>query len=205
MSLFVKICGITRVTDALRAAELGISAIGLNFWPSSKRHVTLETAAEIARALSPGVLKVGVFVNASAEAVHRAEQACGLDLVQFHGDESPAFCAQWGDRAIRAIRLHSPADLDQLAQYRSVRMILVDAAVEGAYGGTGVTANWQLARQACETGAQILLAGGLTPGNVAEAVRAVGPAGVDVAGGVESTPGIKDADKMRAFVAAARG
>jgi len=202
-TLFIKICGITRADDALAASALGVSAIGLNLWPKSKRHVSLEAAEAIARAVPKGVLKVGVFVNAVEADIRRAEAACGLDLVQFHGDEPPAFCAQWGNRVIRAFRLRSDADLAALNDYRFARMALVDAAVEDAYGGTGSTADWALARKASASGIPILLAGGLTPGNVADALRAAHPAGVDVAGGVESAPGIKDRAKLRVFVAAA--
>jgi len=202
-TLFIKICGITRADDALAASALGVSAIGLNLWPKSKRHVSLEAAEAIARAVPKGVLKVGVFVNATEADIRRAESACGLDLVQFHGDESPAFCAPWGNRVIRAFRLRSDADLVALNDYRFARMALVDAAVEGTYGGTGSTADWSLARKASASGIPILLAGGLTPENVADALRAAQPAGIDVAGGVESAPGIKDRAKLRAFVAAA--
>lgn len=203
-STFVKICGITRIEDAVNAAACGADAIGLNFWPESSRYVSMETAAAIARALPATVRKVGVFVNATVDEIMRVEVACGLDLLQLHGDESPEFCARWGTRAIRALRLRNEEDIAQIAEYSSIGMILVDAAVKGKYGGTGTVANWPLARKACACGVPVILAGGLTPDNIAEAIREVQPFGVDVAGGVESAPGIKDAGKMRAFIAGAK-
>jgi phosphoribosylanthranilate isomerase len=204
--MFVKVCGITRVDDALAAARLGASAIGLNFYAKSKRCVTLETAAAISRALPLGVLRIGLFVNASADEINRLDDALQFDLIQLHGDETPEFCAQWGERVIRAVRIGTEADLEQIARYPTVRHIMVDAALPGHYGGTGVTADWALAARAVRIAEQpVILAGGLTPGNVADAIQVVRPQGVDVAGGVESAPGEKSAEKMAAFINAARG
>jgi phosphoribosylanthranilate isomerase len=203
--MFVKICGITRVPDALAAAEYGASAIGLNFYPRSKRCVTRNAAAEICRALPLGVLRVGLFVNASADEINDLDADLQFDLIQLHGDETPEFCAQWGERVVRAIRLATAADLERVEHYPTVRHIMVDASVKNAYGGTGVTCDWSLAAQAVtRTEQPVILAGGLTPENVAAAIRRVQPQGVDVAGGVESAPGVKDAQKMQAFIAAAR-
>jgi len=204
MTLFVKICGITRVEDALCAAHCGADAIGLNFYPGSARCVARNAAADICRALPPHVLKAGLFVNAPREEIVRCEQELQLDLIQLHGDESADECAAWGVKALRAVRLRSEADLAQLDALRGLRMIVCDAAVPGAYGGTGQRADWALARAAVQRGFRVLLAGGLTPATVADAVRAVQPFGVDVAGGVETAPGIKDAAKLSAFVRAAR-
>jgi phosphoribosylanthranilate isomerase len=125
-------------------------------------------------------------------------------LIQLHGDESPEFCQQWGNRVVRAIRLASDHDLQQITDYTFARMILVDAAVKGVYGGTGTVADWQLAARAKEFGLPVILAGGLTPDNVSEAIQAVDPFGVDVAGGVESAPGIKDPEKIRRFMRGVR-
>jgi phosphoribosylanthranilate isomerase len=202
--MFVKICGITRLEDALAAAELGARALGFNFYRPSKRFIEAERAAEIIHELPGHVLKAGVFVNAEAEEIERISTMCELDLVQLHGDESPEFCRQWSDRLIRAIRLSSDDDLQQIAEYSFARMILVDAAVKGEYGGTGIVADWQRARRAKVYGLPVLLAGGLTPANVGEAINAVDPFGVDVAGGVESAPGIKDPEKIRQFMRGVR-
>ena len=203
--MFVKICGITRVTDALAAAECGASAIGFNFYPHSTRCVAPDVAAEISRALPLGVLRVGLFVNATAEDINTLDERLHFDLIQLHGDETPEFCAQWGERVIRALRIGGEDDLKQIDDYGSVRHIMIDASVPGAYGGTGVTCDWELAAKAVTCSEQpVILAGGLTPENVSEAIRRVRPQGVDVAGGVESAPGVKDHDKIRAFVDAAR-
>lgn len=204
MTLFIKICGITRAADALCAAACGATAIGFNFFSGSPRYIAPQTAADICRALPPGILKVGLFVNATHDEMVRCDELCHFDLIQFHGDESPQECLAWGTRAVRAVRLRSEADLPALDALRGVRMIICDAAVPGVYGGTGQRANWELARRAVASGIPIVLAGGLTPDNVAEAVRAVRPFGVDVAGGVEAAPGIKDPDKIAALIRAAR-
>jgi phosphoribosylanthranilate isomerase len=205
MRLLVKICGITSEADARAALASGADALGLNFYAGSPRYVALPQAAAIAKAIGTRALKVGLFVNASADEINAVDDTIGLDLIQLHGDESPEFCAPWPSRVIKACRVHTAADVDCLARYAGVRMLLIDAAVTGAYGGTGVRADWHLARAAKRHGVPVLLAGGLTPENVAEAVRVVAPFGVDVASGVEFAPGRKDAAKMRAFVAAARG
>ncbi len=205
MSLFVKMCGITRLEDALCAAEHGATAIGFNFYPASARYIPPARAAEIIKELGGRVISVGVFVNTPSEDVMQIERECGLDLLQFHGDEQPLFCEQWGDRVIRALRLSAETDLEQIREYSFARMILVDAAVKGSYGGTGTVANWELARKATGYGIPVLLAGGLTPENAAEAIRAVEPFGVDVAGGVEQAPGIKDPEKIERFMKVVQG
>jgi phosphoribosylanthranilate isomerase len=202
--MFVKICGITRLEDAVTATDLGARALGFNFYQPSKRYIEPERAAEIIRELPGHVLTAGVFVNSPAEEVEQISSECDLDLIQLHGDESPEFCREWSERLIRAIRLSSEAELQNIADYSFARMILVDAAVKGAYGGTGTVADWQLAVSAKEFGLPVLLAGGLTPANVGAAITAVNPFGVDVAGGVESAPGIKDPEKIRQFMRAVR-
>jgi len=199
--MFIKICGITRVEDAIAAAELGVDAIGLNFYPKSKRFVDDKTAAEICAALPKTVLKIGLFVNASADEVNQKLKDFSLDFLQFHGEETPEFCFQWGFKIFRAINPKEEKDLEIIKQYNFAKMIIVDASVSGQYGGTGEKADWSLAKKAVTNfDKPILLAGGLTPEIVADAVKFVKPFGVDVAGGVESSPGIKDLEKMQKFV-----
>ena len=203
MSTKVKICGVTTVADALAAAEAGADMIGLNFYAGSPRHVTPVVAAEIARALPPFVLRVGVFVNPPVELVLRAIGDAGLNLLQFHGDETSEFCTQFGVMSVKAIRVQSAESLPTLANF-STDAWLLDAYSAAGLGGTGEKFNWDLAVAAQKFGKPIFLAGGLTPENVAAAVRQVRPFAVDVASGVEAAPGKKDAAKMRAFIAAVR-
>jgi len=204
MRLFVKICGITSVDDAHAALDCGADALGLNFYAPSPRCLPIARAIEIASAIGTRALKVGVFVNATQADIAAIDAAVGLDLIQLHGDEPAGLCARWPGRVIKAFRLQTTKNVDCLAEYAGVRMLLLDAAVGGAYGGTGVCADWHLACAAKRHGVPVLLAGGLTPENVADAVRAVAPFGVDTASGVECAPGRKDAGKMHAFIAAAR-
>jgi phosphoribosylanthranilate isomerase len=200
----VKICGVTRVADALAAAEAGADLVGLMFYDRSPRRVSLAQAAEISEALPPQILRVGVFVNPEPADVFEAMQSCGLTMLQFHGEESPEFCTQFGLMTIKAFRVRDAALLDALPAYPTDAWLL-DAWSPAALGGTGERFNWDLAITAKALGRPIFLAGGLTPDNVAEAVRQVGPFGVDVSSGVESAPGLKDAAKLRAFIAAAKG
>ena len=204
MSVTVKICGITSEADALAAAEAGADAIGLMFYEGSPRHVTLEQAKAISAALPPHVMRVGVFVNAEEAFVHQALTECMLNILQFHGDETPEECSRYPVMTLKAFRVQGDETLAQLEAYPSAGYLL-DAYVKDALGGTGATFNWDLAVRAQEFGKPIFLAGGLTPENVAEAVRKVQPFGVDVSSGVESEPGRKDAEQMRTFVAAAKG
>ncbi|MBP9902460.1 MAG: phosphoribosylanthranilate isomerase [Verrucomicrobiota bacterium] len=204
MNVKVKICGVTCVSDGLAAAAAGADMIGLMFYERSSRHVPFVTAAEIARELPPHVVKVGVFVNPTAEGVERAMLECGLTLLQFHGDERPEFCTQFGVMSLKAFRVRDAASLAALPEYRTDAWLL-DAFSPAALGGTGERFNWELAVDAKKLGRPIFLAGGLTPENVAEAVRRVQPFAVDVSSGVESAPGKKDPAKVRAFIAAAKG
>ena len=203
MSVKVKICGITSVADGLAAAEAGADMIGLMLYEKSPRHVSLQTAAKIARALPPFVLRVGVFVNPTEELVLRAIADCGVTLLQFHGDEPPEFCTQFGMMSMKAFRIRDAGSLAALPDY-STEAYLLDAYSADALGGTGAKFNWELAIEAKKLGRPIVLAGGLTPENVAEAVRQVQPFGVDVSSGVESSPGKKDPAKVRAFIASVR-
>jgi len=210
----VKICGITSVDDARMVARAGADAVGLNLYPKSRRYVTLEQAQRIGDVLPGGLVKVGLFVNTAAEEVCRAFDRLNLDLIQLHGDEPPEFLAELGDRPlIRAFRL-GPSGLQPVSDYLgrcrelgcSPGLVLVDSYVKGAYGGTGSVADWDALRNVPpgESFPPMVLAGGLTPKNVAEAIQTVRPAAVDTASGVESTPGKKDPTAVEAFVKAAR-
>lgn len=199
----VKICGITHTADAVQAVAAGADALGFMFYERSPRHVSLKKAADIIRCLPPFVAKVGVFVNPTREWVQQAITECRLDTLQFHGEESSEFCAQFGMKVIKAFRIAEATSLPALLPYATDAWLL-DSYVPGQHGGTGERFNWNLALEAKAHRRPIILAGGLTPANVAEAVRRVLPFGVDVSSGVEAAPGQKDANKMRAFVAAAK-
>jgi phosphoribosylanthranilate isomerase len=194
----VKICGITSVRDALHAAGCGADALGLVFYADSPRFVTRQLAREIIAELPPFVVPVGLFVNSPAEEICDTATACGFDTVQLHGDERPNDCRLAPLRVIKALRVKDRASLAGIDEY-PVSALLLDAWVPGSYGGTGRTFNWQLAAVAARR-RRVVLAGGLTPDNVAEAVRAVRPYAVDVSSGVESAPGRKDPDLVAAFV-----
>jgi phosphoribosylanthranilate isomerase len=206
----VKICGITRSQDARIAAEAGADAIGLNFFPGSRRSISELRAVEIMTGFPQNLLRVGLFVNAEVGEVCRLFDMLRLGLIQLHGDEPPEYLAQLGTRPVmRAFRLQadgwSPI-LDYLGRCRELRclprMVLIDAFQPGHYGGTGKTADWRLLANWRQYLADmpLVLAGGLTPENVAEAIDAVHPAAVDTASGVESEPGIKNPQKVQAFV-----
>jgi phosphoribosylanthranilate isomerase len=203
MKTQVKICGVTSVADALMVAEAGADMIGLMFFEGSPRHISLATAVEINRALPPFVLRVGVFVNPDEAHVLEAIAACGLNLLQFHGDEDSDFCTQFGLMSLKAIRVRDPKSLKQLEDFHTDAFLL-DAYAKSGLGGTGEKFNWELAVAAQQFGKPIFLAGGLTPENVADAVKQVRPFAVDVSSGVESAPGKKDAAKVRAFIQAAK-
>ncbi len=203
MSVRVKICGITRAEDALAAVDAGADALGFMFVEASPRCVTPEQAAGILRELPPFVARVGVFVNPSAHKVRAAIAETGIDTLQFHGEETPAFCRQFGLRVIKAFRVRDAESLKPLSDFRSETWLL-DSFVAGKHGGTGAVFNWDLAAQAVKQGGRVILAGGLTPENAADAVRRVRPYALDVSSGVELAPGRKDTAKVRAFIAAAR-
>jgi phosphoribosylanthranilate isomerase len=200
----VKICGITNLIDAQQAAELGAHALGFIFYRKSPRAVTPEKARHIISQLPPLVLTVGVFVDEDAATVREIASLAGLDWVQLHGSESPDYCRSLGRRVIKGFRVQGPESLTQLTAYRNAaQALLLDTYKPGTPGGTGETFDWDLARQARKCG-PIILAGGLTPANVAEAIRVADPQGVDVASGVEAAPGIKDPEKLRAFFEATK-
>jgi phosphoribosylanthranilate isomerase len=199
MSVIVKICGITNVADGLAAAEAGADALGFIFDKNSPRFVTQQQAAEIIRSLPPAIVKVGVFVNAAEETVLEAISGCGLNLLQFHGSEPPEFCTQFGLMSMKAFRMRDAETLKQLPQYTTDAWLL-DAYSAKQLGGTGEKFNWDLAVAARDLGRPIFLAGGLTPDNVAEAIRKVQPYAVDVSSGVEASPGKKDVEKVKVFI-----
>lgn len=204
MSVKVKICGITSADDAQAAVAAGADLLGFVFAQESPRHLTVDRAAAIAQIVPPFVVRVGLFVNASEELVVRAINSCGLQLLQFHGDETPGFCRQFGVMSMKAFQVKGPESIRALSDYPTDAWLL-DAFVPGRRGGTGRSFNWDLAVKAVEMGRPVFLAGGLTPENVAKAVSKVRPYGVDVSSGVESAPGRKDHAKMCAFIAAAKG
>jgi phosphoribosylanthranilate isomerase len=204
MDVKVKICGLTNVQDALDAYEAEADMFGFMLSEQSPRHISIETAREIARQMPPATMRVAVYVNARVEQVMFALRICDFAGLQFHGDEPPAYCRQFADKTIKAFRIRDRDSLGPIAAY-DTDYILLDSYVPGQPGGTGETFNWDLAAEARELGKPIILAGGLTPENVARAVRVVEPFAVDVSSGVESTPGKKDRQKMRDFVAAVRG
>jgi phosphoribosylanthranilate isomerase len=195
----VKICGITSVADALLAANAGADAIGLVFYESSPRYVSMEQAAVIASALGPFVTVVGLFVNAEQDFIEQVLQQVSLHVLQFHGDESPEFCQQFNRPYMKAIRMREDLDVElAIKQYPKAVGILLDTYRPGLPGGTGEVFDWQ--RVPREHQASIILAGGLGPDNVLEAIDQAQPYGVDVSGGVEQSPGSKDPEKVAAFV-----
>lgn len=199
----VKICGITSVEDARLAVDAGADALGLVFYPPSPRNVTLEQAAEIARAVSPFVVLTGLFVDAHPQAVEAVLDQVPLNLLQFHGGETAPYCRQFHRPYIKALRMKPELNpVEAMAAFPDARGILLDAYRKGVPGGTGDTFDWQ--RVPRETGRHIILAGGLNPGNVASAIAAAQPQAVDVSGGVEASPGRKDAAAVQEFVRAAR-
>ncbi len=203
MTPLVKICGLTDRADALHATGCGADAVGLVFYAGSPRCVTPEIAREICAALPPFVTRVGLFVNEASQKVHETAAYCGLDVVQLHGDETPELSDYSPLRTIKALRIKDAASLNGHADYE-VSTLLLDAWVPDAYGGTGECFNWDLAA-AVAAERSVILAGGLTPTNVAAAIAKVKPYAVDVSSGVEQFPGKKDHAKVAAFIRAAKG
>lgn len=198
-----KICGITRVEDALVAAEAGADAIGLVFYDKSPRAVGIAQAREIVAALPPFISVVGLFVNPLRCVLGEILDAVPLDRLQFHGDETPEQCEGYGRPWFKALRVQPGEDIRaRVAQYRGASAVLLDAYVAGVPGGTGQTFDWSLIP--ADLDKPLILAGGLTPDNVAEAIARVAPYAVDVSGGVERDKGVKDPDRVRRFIAQAQ-
>ncbi len=191
----VKICGITNQEDALCVAKLGAAALGFIFYPPSPRSIVPDDVRKIVNALPAELVKVGVFVNESADEVKRIVEHCGLDMIQLHGDETPAYCRQFpAAQIIKAVELKNEADLVNASGY-DVAAILVDSRSAWLYGGTGKKANWELA---CRMGSKkpLILSGGLNEENIANAIKDVAPSALDINSGVESKPGKKDSAKL---------
>jgi len=198
----VKVCGTTRLKDALLAVECGADAIGFIFYKKSPRYVTAKTAKDICAKLPPFVNRVGVFVNETAENINRVADRCGLDAVQLHGDESPVLCKKIKCRVIKAVRVKDAASLKEMSRYE-VDGFLLDTYKENQWGGTGKVFDWELAARAKKYGS-VIIAGGLNPRNVKEVIQKVQPYGVDVSSGVELSPGKKDPKKVKSFLKAVR-
>lgn len=208
----IKICGITTPNDARMVAEAGADVIGLVF-AESPRRVSVEQAAAIVDALPPHVPAVGVFVNEPTASIIRIAEALGLDEVQLHGDESPRMLGELGGlRVTKSLRVRDASSLDDVPRYADAgaSAILLDVYSDRAAGGTGLQFDWELVARAAESGAvdrevPLIIAGGLTPTNVAECIKSLRPWGVDVSSGVESAPGVKCANRIARFVTAVRG
>ena len=193
----VKICGITRLEDAALACELGAWALGFVFYPPSPRHISPERAREIVSRLPDSTLTVGVFVNESAENIREAVSASGVRMAQFHGDETPGQCAPFQGRLIKAFHLDKDSSLETLARYAPYGHLLIEsAAAKAGFGGTGALADWDIARRAKEYG-DVILAGGIGPGNIREAFETVEPFAVDLSSSVEDAPGVKNKERMK--------
>lgn len=199
--MFVKICGVTRPDDARLAADLGVTAIGVVLWPHSRRAVDARTANRIVRVLPPAVLAVGVFVDERCDVVNRIAEEVGLHAVQLHGDESPDYCRQMTRPVIKSIPLDDACAATLADGLPADCTILVDTADRLQRGGTGRVANWHAAAAVARV-RRTILAGGLHAGNVRAAIDTVAPYGVDVSSGVEASPGIKDRDRLTAFMRA---
>lgn len=195
----VKFCGITRPQDALHAASIGVDAIGLVFYEKSPRSVSIAQALEIVRVLPPFITRVGLFVNAEQSVVQYTAEQVGIDLLQFHGDESAEACSGYGKPYIKAIRMRKGLDLQTIfKQYQQASGLLLDTYNKALYGGTGEQFDWSMIPEMRKL--PIILAGGLGPDNVDTAIKMVRPYAVDVSGGIESAKGIKDVEKMNAFI-----
>ena len=199
MSVRVKVCGITRNEDALAAVQCGADAIGFVFWPHSTRYIDVDSVRRIVEVIPPFVCTVGVYVDPDAAWVEETARAAKLNLLQFHGDESPEFCNQFSQPYIKAIRVKPDTDLLQYAErYKTARGLLLDTYAANMPGGTGHVFDWQLIPQ--QLPLPLILSGGLNPDNVANAIKQTKPWAVDVSSGVEASKGIKDKKKIIAFM-----
>ena len=201
--MLVKICGLTNLEDSLAAIEMGADFLGFNFYPKSPRFLELERAQKIFEEIPSNIPKVGVFVNEEYQNIIDIASELNLDILQLHGDETPEFCNQIGRAWYPAIRLANEEAFEQIPKYES-DWILIDTFVKGQYGGTGIRANWGLAKEAKKFGKKILLAGGLDPENVQIAIATAQPDAVDVSSGIEERIGKKDLKKMEEFIQKAK-
>ena len=194
----IKICGITSLSSAAAAIDAGVDALGFNMYERSIRFIGVDAANEILRELPSSTIKVGLFVNHSEDEVLSITQRCSFDVLQFHGDEDNSFCASFSKPFMKAIRVGGETDIaSEVARYPDSVAVLLDSLVKGKFGGTGISFDWQNVPKLTKP---VFLAGGLDVNNVSEAVRTVSPYAVDVSGGVESSPGEKDPELIRAFV-----
>lgn len=198
----IKICGITNREDAIKAADLGADALGFIFFRGSRRYIDPAEAYKIIKKLPPFITTVGVFVNQSLDEISSVKQKTGIDAVQLHGDESPEFCMMIPYKLIKAVRVRTKIDRDEVELY-PVQAILFDTHSEDSYGGTGRSFNWDILRN-LDIPKKVILSGGLTPENVCQALEVVKPYGVDVSSGVEDSPGKKNHTKLRKFIEAVR-
>ncbi|HDD35730.1 MAG TPA: phosphoribosylanthranilate isomerase [Candidatus Desulfofervidus auxilii] len=197
MRIKVKICGITRIEDALFAADLGVHALGFIFYSKSPRYVTPQKVREIIESLPPFLQTVGVFVDEKKENIINTAQFCGLNLIQLHGHETPMFCEMLGFPCIKALSVKNERSLNSILSYKGkVKAILLDTYKKGKFGGSGETFNWSLAVKAKAFEIPLILAGGLKPENIKEAIKIVKPFAIDVNSGIEKAPGIKDRHLM---------
>ena len=196
--IYIKICGITEFDDALKIAEMGINALGFIFYPKSRRYIFPDKAKEIIKHLPPFINTVGVFVNEKKENVIDVLNRCPIDILQFHGDETPEYCSQFNKKIIKAFRVNRDFSFDVFYKFPASAFLL-DSHVSGEYGGTGVVFDWDLAVKAKKYG-KIILSGGLNPENLSSAVAKVNPYGVDISSGVEIKPGKKDIIKVEEIV-----
>lgn len=192
----IKICGITRKEDALKALELGAWAVGFIFYKKSPRYITPEKAGEIISVLPEGIKKIGVFVNSSAEEIIFTGKISGITTYQLHGDESPEFCKKLDKEVIKAIRPKKKHELEFLKNYTNISAFLVDSYVSGEFGGSGQKGDWELAKKVKKYGT-LILAGGINSDNISEAIQIVSPFAIDLSSSVEDTPGIKSHEKMK--------
>ena len=198
-----KICGFTRAEDAAQAARLGVDAVGLVFYEKSRRFVTIEAAQAVVRALPPFVSVAALFVNETEARIREVLRQVPVDIIQFHGDEPPEFCRRFERPYLKAVRVRHAQDIAAAAaEFADARALLLDAYVEGEYGGTGQRFDWQMLPE--NLSGHWILSGGLTPENAAEALRLTGAGAVDISSGVESAPGVKCPQKMAAFMAVVR-
>jgi phosphoribosylanthranilate isomerase len=201
----VKICGITNIGDALGSIDAGCDALGFVFYKKSLRYISPDRAVEIIKQLPPHIIKIGIFVNAKEKTIKHIARICDLDILQFHGNESPEFCRRFnGYKIIKAFRINKNLDLEKILRYK-VFAYLFDTLVESKFGGTGKKFNWKLVRHIDDLKSPVFLSGGLNAENVKEAVEAVQPHWVDVSSSVEIKPGKKDHKKVRKFIKRAKG
>lgn len=201
----VKICGITNLEDALASVDAGCDALGFSFFRKSPRYVTPQEASSIVRRVPPRIIKIGVFVNARQESVKRIARMCHLDMLQFHGTETPEYCGKFrGYKVIKVFRVKDKLDLREVLRYKPFAF-LFDTFVRSRMGGTGKTFDWKLIRHSKGIKIPVFLSGGLTAGNVKKAIQTAEPNWVDVCSSIESVPGKKDHIKLRRFIKAAKG